>query len=337
MAAADEETAAGRAGSDLAALIGFAFVAAHLRELVAAGWLGWSNGVGVGLGAFVNTLSRAIATDILVLFGAALVLTVAAGRKRSLGRDMDLACVAFVPYVVVKAAASLVFLALNRVPPGRVETAVWAVGLAWCGVLLALAWQQARARPEGGGERSLTPPGARWAGRAVLLVLALSMAVNAAWMGRNWAAMRPISPGDVAPLFVLPEIDRAGNATGRRLSLESTRGQVVLIDFWADWCAPCRKSMPMIERLYRRYRDRGFTVVSVKTDGAEMNLAAQVMLATSFPLAVDTGAVADEYKVTTIPHLVLVDHLGVVRFVHHGGQDAGDLPGEIEALLARRP
>ncbi|HUH01992.1 MAG TPA: redoxin domain-containing protein [Kofleriaceae bacterium] len=312
-------------------------MAAHLRELVAAGWLGWSNGLAVGVGAFVSAISRAIATDVLVLFGAALVLTVAAGRKRSLGRDMDLACVAFVPYMVVKAAAALILLAANRVPASWVELAVWAAGLAWCGVLLALAWRQASARPDRGGETAVTRPAVRWAGRAVLLILAGLVATNLVWMGRNWAAMRPIAAGDVAPLFVLPEIDRAGEPTGRRISLEAARGQVVLIDFWADWCAPCRQSMPMIERLYRRYRDRGFTVLSVKIDGAEMNLAATVIRATSFPLAVDTGGVADHYNVSTIPHLVLVDHLGVVRRVHHGGRGAGDLPGEIEALLTRRP
>lgn len=183
----------------------------------------------------------------------------------------------------------------------------------------------------------MTRPVVRWAGRGVLLILAALVAVNVVWMARNWAAMRPVSPGDVAPLFVLPEIDRAGQATGRRVSLEAHRGQVVLIDFWADWCKPCRQSIPMIEGLHRRYRQRGFTVVSVKTDGVEMDLAKDIVARTSFPIAVDTGAVAARYKVHTIPHLVLVDHLGVVRHVHHGGADADELPSEIEALLARRP
>lgn len=179
------------------------------------------------------------------------------------------------------------------------------------------------------------PPAARWSGRAVLLILAALLAINVVWIARHWSAMRPVSPGDVAPLFVLPEIDRAGNATGRRVSLEATRGQVVLIDFWADWCKPCRQSIPMLEGLYRRYRERGFTVLSVKTDGAEMDLAKEIIKKTSFPIAVDEGPVADRYKVTTIPHLVLVDHLGVVRHVHAGGSGAGALPSEIEALLER--
>lgn len=146
LAAADDEAAAGRAGSDLAALIVLGFVAAHLRELVAAAWLGWSHGVGIGLGAFVNALSRAIATDVLVLFGAGLLLTLVAGRARAPGRDFDLTCVAFVPYVVVKLAATLVFLAADRAPGPIVEQVVWFGGLAWCGALLALAWRQARAR-----------------------------------------------------------------------------------------------------------------------------------------------------------------------------------------------
>jgi hypothetical protein len=146
LAAADEDAAAGRAGSDLAALLAFGFVAAHLRELVLAGWLGWTNGVQVGLGAFVNSLSRAIATDVLALFVAAALLTVALGRKRALGRDIDLACVAFVPYLALKFAATLGFLIIDRAPSELAETAVWVVGLAWAGVVLVLAWQHGRTR-----------------------------------------------------------------------------------------------------------------------------------------------------------------------------------------------
>lgn len=152
LAAADEDAAAGRAGSDVAALLAFGFVAAHLRELVAAAWVGYASGIRVGLSAIVGSISRAVAVDVMVLFGAALLLTVAVGRKRSIGRDIDLACVAFVPLLALQFAATLVFLLLGRAPSAVAENAIWAGGLVWCGAVLVLAWQHARRRapaPEG--------------------------------------------------------------------------------------------------------------------------------------------------------------------------------------------
>ena len=126
------------------------------------------------------------------------------------------------------------------------------------------------------------------------------------------------------------------------MELGQLRGKIVLIDFWAEWCGPCRKSMPVIENVFRRYRRRGLSVLSVNTDGPDKTKRArQVVAATSFPVLSDNGAVARRYKVTTIPHVLLVDHLGVVRFVHRGFSSAASLErsldAQIKTLLARVP
>ena len=113
-----------------------------------------------------------------------------------------------------------------------------------------------------------------WAGRGVLLVAALLLGLNAAWISRHWDALRPISAGDVAPTFALPQIDSEGHL-GAPVALEALRGKVVLVDFWATWCRPCIKSMPALERVYRRLRHRGFTVLSVNTDGPGDSLDAR--------------------------------------------------------------
>ena len=68
---------------------------------------------------------------------------------------------------------------------------------------------------------------------------------------------------DVAPDFVLKSID------GKNLRLNEYRGQVVLINFWASWCGPCRQEMPLLQQIDKRYRDAGFTVLGVNVEGKE--------------------------------------------------------------------
>ena len=182
---------------------------------------------------------------------------------------------------------------------------------------------------------------ARWAGRSVLAVIALLLGVNIAWIARNWSALRPLSPGDTAPTFVLARIDAARASDDHMMDLAALRGDVVLVDFWAEWCRPCRAAMPAIEAVYKRYRDKGFEVISVKTDGRAFGERGKpIQNETSFPIVWDNRGVASRYKVTTIPHLVLVDHEGIVRYVHRGFTSVGslraDLGNQIEKLLARR-
>src|SRR5690606_17185798 len=68
---------------------------------------------------------------------------------------------------------------------------------------------------------------------------------------------RPTSPlvGQPAPPFDLPLIAGAGSVEGDRISLEALRGQVVVLDFWATWCVPCRESIPIFNRIHERYGD----------------------------------------------------------------------------------
>jgi hypothetical protein len=144
--AADSPENPGRAGTDAALLIAIAFVTMHAPELVAAGWMGYVEGAGVGLSAVVNALSAAVAADLVLLFIAAVVLTLAAGRQRSLGRDFDLACVAILPFVTVELVAGLVLAASGVDLAGFAASAIAAVAYGWTAAVLLLAWRQARAR-----------------------------------------------------------------------------------------------------------------------------------------------------------------------------------------------
>lgn len=151
LAEADEPDAAGRAGSDIAALIGLVFLATHTREIVYAMWVGAAESVRAGVLGLAGALSRAIAMDLAALFIAAFGLTIAAGRKRAMGRDFDLVCVAFVPLITVRLAAELGIQLTGAEVSDSLETLVATAAYGWAAAVLFLAWQTARARAIGGG------------------------------------------------------------------------------------------------------------------------------------------------------------------------------------------
>ena len=156
----------------------------------------------------------------------------------------------------------------------------------------------------------------RWAGRAAVSLGVAVLVMNLVWMGRNWADLRPVAAGDIAPPFSLPRLDQDG-----QLALEDLRGNVVLVDFWATWCDPCIAAMPALERIYKRFQSQGFEIVSVNTEGpGAAGKARRVAreLGLTFPIVSDDGYVSSLYKVSTIPHLVLIDRRGVVTEVHRG-------------------
>jgi len=126
-----------------------------------------------------------------------------------------------------------------------------------------------------------------------------------------------VGVNDAAPDFTLKSLE------GTNLRLEEYRGQVVLINFWASWCGPCREEMPHLARLYEKYRASGFTVLAVNIDedpAKAARLAQQ--LGMRFPVLLDTGKqVSRTYDLSAMPSTVLVDRDGRVRHVHRGYRD----------------
>lgn len=122
-----------------------------------------------------------------------------------------------------------------------------------------------------------------------------------------------------APNFTLPSID------GANLRLSEYRGDVVMVNFWATWCGPCRQEMPLLDKMYKRYKKAGFTLlgVNVEKDRAKAQRVAK-QLNVSFPILFDSAQqVVDAYKVGSMPSTVLVDRNGNIRYVHLGYK-AGD-------------
>ena len=120
--------------------------------------------------------------------------------------------------------------------------------------------------------------------------------------------------GQQAPDFALK------SSTGENLRLSEYRGDVVMINFWATWCGPCRQEMPLLDELYSRYQRVGFNLLGVNIDddsGRAMKMIRE--LGVNFPVLFDASKVVSElYEVQAMPVTVIVDRLGTVRYVHHG-------------------
>ena len=135
-------------------------------------------------------------------------------------------------------------------------------------------------------------------------VLALVSATNAL----------AIAPATKAPDFTLRTMD------GPNMRLQEQRGRVVLMNFWATWCGPCRQEMPHMNRLYEKYKSSGFVILGVNVDEDPKNAAGvAAKLGVKFPVLWDTDKnVSKLYELSTMPSTVLIDRDGKVRFIHRG-------------------
>ena len=101
---------------------------------------------------------------------------------------------------------------------------------------------------------------------------------------------------------------------GKAISLASLQGKVVLIDFWASWCIPCRKAVPHLKALYNKYKGKGFEIYGVSLDTDDGSWKNAVLEdKTSWLHVIDTsGVVAGDYNVNYIPNTYLLDKTGKV-------------------------
>jgi peroxiredoxin len=134
-----------------------------------------------------------------------------------------------------------------------------------------------------------------------------------------------------APAFSLP------NKAGETIDLGKFKGQVVMLNFWASWCGPCRTEMPLMDQIYKKYSPAGFTLlgVNVDTDSTDaQKFLSQVPV--SFPIAFDRdNKVSKLYEVSAMPSTVFIDRKGNVRALHRGYKpgDEAEYLAQIRALL----
>ena len=138
--------------------------------------------------------------------------------------------------------------------------------------------------------------------------------------------------GSEVPNFAAASVNGKGRAT-----VQANEGKVLIVDFWATWCEPCKKSFPKLEDLYVRYRTSGMEIVAVSEDDDNDGISGfGNSFGAKFPLVWDNGkAIASKWQPKSMPSTFIVDKKGVVRFVHlgyHDGEEA-EIEREVKSLL----
>lgn len=135
----------------------------------------------------------------------------------------------------------------------------------------------------------------------------------------------------IAPGFTLP------SRSGDIVALNKLKGQVVMINFWASWCGPCRQEMPLLDQMYKRYSALGFTLLGVNVEADTKDAEKLLQQApVSFPVLFDKeNKVSKLYDVNAMPSSVFIDRKGNVRYLHRGYKsgDEGEYLNQIRALL----
>jgi thiol-disulfide isomerase/thioredoxin len=134
-----------------------------------------------------------------------------------------------------------------------------------------------------------------------------------------------------------PEFARQ-DLNGRALDLESFRGKVVLLNFWATWCAPCRVEMPVFAEWQHRYGPQGLQVIGISMDddaAPARRLVARLKL--DYPVVMGDEALGELYgEVLGLPLTFLIDRNGVVRASYQGEAGLKAIEGELKLLLANQ-
>ncbi len=144
-----------------------------------------------------------------------------------------------------------------------------------------------------------------------------------------------ISSTGLAPDFTLQTLD------GQEITLSQLKGKVVLLDFWATWCGPCRESIPHLIQLYHDYHGNGLELVGLDLDKGDVETVRRFVqsMKIPYPVIVAPDQVARSYKVSGIPATILIDKEGKVResMVGFSGAIADKLTRKVAELTSEKP
>ena len=169
--------------------------------------------------------------------------------------------------------------------------------------------------------------------RILIAIAAIAVAIGLLFVNRHRAVPdgsgTNIAKHPLAPEFSLPDL------TGQTLDLSAYRGKVVLLDFWATWCDPCREEIPHFVELQAKYRDQGLQIISISMDdGPEPVRGFYQRFHMNYPVAMGNAKIGELYGgVLGLPIAFLIDRNGRIEAKHIGATDVSVFEREIKALL----
>lgn len=138
----------------------------------------------------------------------------------------------------------------------------------------------------------------------------------------------------MAPDFTLKTLDN------QEISLSGLKGKVVLLDFWATWCAPCRESIPHLVQLQKSYQEKGFQVIGLSMDKGDGTAVEKFVrsMEIPYPVTMTPEEVARNYGVSSLPTTILIDRQGKIRdkIIGFSSATASQMAAKIEELVSEK-
>ncbi len=138
-----------------------------------------------------------------------------------------------------------------------------------------------------------------------------------------------------APNFTLQTLD------GKEVTLSELKGKVILLDFWATWCGPCRESIPHLIQLYKNYQKDGLVVIGMNVEKGEMDTVRRFVksLDIPYPITLSPDEVQRDYRVSGLPTTILIDKQGRIRekMVGFTSEIAKQMTAKVVTLLSEKP
>lgn len=139
---------------------------------------------------------------------------------------------------------------------------------------------------------------------------------------QNKAGNKPVTTGND---FTLNSLD------GEEYTLSKLKGKVIIVDFWATWCPPCRREVPHLVSFYEKYRDKGLIILGVSAEERQTLEAFRKENNVNYPILLGNNEVFQRFGVRSIPHTLFIDKKGNVRKTQIGYSD--DFLPEFESLI----
>ncbi len=166
--------------------------------------------------------------------------------------------------------------------------------------------------------------------KKIFVIIAIAFfIISAVSCKKKEVEVSPPSGGDIAPDFTLKDIN------GNTISLADYKGKVIIVEFWATWCPPCKELTPVLAELYERYKNRGFIILSLASDDEDAVKSFAKKYEIPYPVLLADNETVRQYGVSSIPIGFTINKEGRVVNRHIGNTPGimQELASEIERLL----